>query len=237
MALDTGLLIENIIMLGIEISPEQVSMFETYATMLQETNRYVNLTAITSPEEVAVKHFADSVSILSVLDTAESSKIIDVGTGAGFPGIPLLIMHPGLQLTLADSTAKKLNFVSNVLDELGLQAEVVHARAEELAHDPDYRERFDFAVSRAVASLNVLSEYTLPFLKIGGTLVAMKGLKAQEELAGAKTALTVLGGEFNKAVDINLTDNAERKLLIINKVKPAPDKYPRHGSQISKKPL
>ncbi|MBR4452193.1 MAG: 16S rRNA (guanine(527)-N(7))-methyltransferase RsmG, partial [Clostridia bacterium] len=180
---------------------------------------------------------ADSISILTASDIPQGAQVIDVGTGGGFPGVPLLIMRPGINLTLLDSTAKKIDFVSEVVSELGLKAETISGRAEELAKEPGRREKYDFCVSRAVASLNVLSELCLPFLRTGGIFISMKGAKASEELDAAEGALKALGAETEKTLDVKLGDGFERKLIVIRKTGETDSKFPRQYGQILKRPL
>ena len=203
--------------MNIRVQPRQTEQFEIYARMLAEKNKVMNVTAVTDPDGIAVKHFADSISILTAADIPQGARVIDVGTGGGFPGVPLLIMRPDINLTLLDSTAKKIDFISEVVSALGLNAETVSARAEELAKEPGYREKYDFCVSRAVASLNVLSELCLPFLRTGGIFISMKGVKAFEELEAAEGALKALGAETEKTLEVNLDDGFERKLIVIRK--------------------
>lgn len=180
--------------------------------------------------------FADSLTALRMIDLQPGTKIIDVGTGGGFPGIPLLIARPEIKLTMLDSTGKKLAFVSQSVEELGLSANIVHARAEEAGHG-ELRESFDFAVSRAVAAMNVLCEYCLPFVKVGGTFCAMKGAKGAEELDCAGKAIATLGGETQKTETLILPDGGERVLINVKKISHTATKYPRPSAQISKKPL
>lgn len=222
--------------LGLELTEKQLSQFDTYAELLIETNKQFNLTAIKNPDEIVTKHFVDSLTVFAVADFPQNASVIDIGTGAGFPSVPMLIYRPDLRLTAVDSTGKKLDFVRMALETLGLEADVIHTRAEELGKG-DGRERFDFAVSRAVAALNVLCEYCLPFVKIGGTFVAMKGSKAEEELKISRTAIRTLGGKFVDNKTITLNDDQPRGLVIISKANPTPATYPRVSAQISKKPL
>ena len=167
----------------------------------------------------------------------KGAKVLDVGTGAGFPGIPLLIMRPDLDLTMIDSTAKKLKYVENTVNELGLIATTLHTRAEEAGQSKEYREKFDFVCSRAVAALNVLCEYCLPFVRQNGLFIAMKGAKAQEEIDGAKAAIKLLGGKIIAEKSFSLSDGGERTLVVIKKISQIPPKYPRPSAQIAKKPL
>ncbi|MGN0547049.1 MAG: 16S rRNA (guanine(527)-N(7))-methyltransferase RsmG [Acutalibacteraceae bacterium] len=237
MTYNSSLLLADAEKLGISVSSEQLDRFEKLAELLVEQNKTMNLTAITDPDGIAVKHFADSISVLSAVEFEKSSKVLDVGTGAGFPGIPLLIMRPDLDITLLDSTAKKLRYVADTVDSLGLNANVLHSRAEEAAQKPEYRESFDIVCSRAVAALNILCEYCLPFVKKGGIFAAMKGAKAQEEIELAKNAIKTLGGEIISQKSFTLSDGAERTIIIIKKTSHNLPKYPRPSAQIAKKPL
>ena len=206
--------------------------FEIYQRMLAEWNERMNLTAITDPVEVARKHFADSLAALPYLKPGMA--VIDVGTGAGFPGVPLLIMMPELKLTLADSLNKRLTFLEALLQELGLQAELVHGRAEDLGQNRLYRERFDAALSRAVANLPVLLELTTPFVKVGGSAIAYKGDGA-EEVKNAKAAAFLLHVQLRQ-VDL-VSDLGKRCLIFAEKTAPTPKAYPRKAGTPSKKPL
>ena len=206
--------------------------FEIYQRLLAEWNEKMNLTAITDPVEVAEKHFADSLAALPYLKPG--MKVIDVGTGAGFPGVPLLIMMPELQMTLADSLQKRLTFLEALLQELGLKAALVHGRAEDLGQNKLYRERFDAATSRAVASLPVLLELTTPFVKVGGTAVAYKG-DAAEELKNARSAAFLLHVQLRQ---VELESNLGKRCLIFaDKTAPTPKQYPRKAGTPNKKPL
>jgi len=212
--------------IGVDLDAQALERFELFASLLVEKNKVLNLTAITDPEGIAVKHFADSLTALRMIELNAGDRVIDVGTGGGFPGIPLLIARPEIELTMLDSTGKKLAFVSQSVEELGLSANVVHARAEEAGRG-ELRESFDFAVSRAVAAMNVLCEYCLPFVKVDGTFCAMKGAKGSEEL----------GGETEKTESFILPDGGERVLINVKKISHTATKYPRPSAQISKKPL
>ncbi len=229
-------LLENIFRdQGIQADPSQ---FITYCDMLLETNKVMNLTAITDPREVCVRHFADSVSLLSVYDFKDK-KVIDVGCGAGFPGLPIRLAEPTVSLTLLDSLAKRIDFLSCVCEEIGISdVECLHARAEEQAATEGYRESYDIAVSRAVADLSMLSELTLPFVKVGGVLIAMKAQECDDELARAGNAISVLGAELEKRVDYPLFDTGiTHTALVFRKVKSTPEKYPRRFAKIKSSPL
>lgn len=234
---NSSLMISDAERLGISLTDEQLSRFEKLSDLLVEQNKTMNLTAITDPDGIAVKHFADSISVLTAAEMPQGAKVLDVGTGAGFPGIPLLIMRPDLDLTMIDSTAKKLKYVENTINELGLTATTLHTRAEEAGQSKEYREKFDFVCSRAVAALNVLCEYCLPFVKQNGLFIAMKGAKAQEEIDGAKSAIKLLGGKIIAEKSFSLSDGGERTLVVIKKISQIPPKYPRPSAQIAKKPL
>lgn len=222
----------------ITLTQNQLEQFEKYFQLLIKWNEKMNLTAITDVNGVAVKHFADSLSLLNYVDITKGAKIIDVGTGAGFPGVVLKIARPDIRLTLLDSLNKRLVFLNEVLTTLGLKAELVHSRAEEGAKNVKYRENFDFSVSRAVARLNVLCEYCLPYVKTGGKFIAMKGSGADEEIAAAKSAISQLGGKINTAHKFSLPNNeGERAIIVIDKVKATPKQFPRIYSKIKSNPL
>lgn len=223
--------------IGITLDETALARFETYFKMLIEYNTRMNLTAITEENEVIVKHFCDSLYILTKFDVPKGARVIDVGTGAGFPGLPLLIARPDIKLTLLDGLNKRLVFLENVLRETGLSAEIVHARAEEGATDRNFREKFDVATSRAVARLNVLCEYCLPYVKKGGVFLAMKGPAAAEELKEAQKAVAVLGGVTTDCQEYSLSDESTRTIITIKKEKHTPPAYPRHNSKIKKQPL
>ena len=234
--MDRSFLINRCESISVKLDDTALSRFEQFEILLLEKNKVMNLTAITQPDEVVIKHFWDSLTVLGAVDIPQGASVIDVGTGGGFPGIPLLIARPDIKLTMLDSTRKKLDFIDFALQELSLTAATVHARAEE-AGQGELRESFDFAVSRAVASLNVLSEYCLPFVAPGGTFCAMKGSKGSEELAEAEGAVRLLGGEGSEKKLLRLEYLGERTLISIKKISHTPTKYPRPSAQISKKPL
>lgn len=212
--------------------------FEVFCTELLRTNEVMNLTAITEPREVAVRHFADSLALLGVIDFS-GKRVIDVGCGAGFPGLPLRLARDDISLTLLDALKKRISFLEEVCRRLALSdVECVHARAEELAAKAEYRESYDIAVSRAVADLSMLCELTLPFVKEGGAFVAMKAAGCENELSAAANAISVLGGELEKRADYPLyTTGITHTALVIRKVRPTPEKYPRRFAKIKSKPL
>ena len=223
--------------LGLTVEPEALERFQNYCDILLDWNEKVNLTAIRKPEEVAVKHFVDSVALLSVCGIPKEGKLIDIGTGAGFPGVPVKIVRPDIQLTLLDSLNKRLLFLEELKKALHLDAQLLHLRAEEGGRQEALREQFHVATSRAVASLNLLAEYCLPYVKVGGVFASMKGPEVEEELAQAKQAISLLGGKIREVKTFTLADGSGRSVVLIEKVAPTPEKYPRHGSKIAKKPL
>ena len=223
---------ENI---GVKLSEEQIEAFYKYMNTLVEWNEKINLTAITEPNEVIKKHFIDCLSILKYIP--KQGKVIDVGTGAGFPGIPLKIAESSLNITLLDSLNKRVNFLNEVINTINLEnIKAVHSRAEEYAVGEN-RESYDVAVSRAVAELPTLLEYLMPYVKVGGICICMKGPKATEELEKSRKAIEVLGGRFEKIENINIDENMERNIVIIKKVKNTPNKYPRKAGKPSKEPI
>ena len=223
--------------LGVRFSVKQIEQFFEYMNLLIEWNEKMNLTAITEPDEIVLKHFIDSITILKELE--DGSKLVDVGTGAGFPGIPLSIMNPTLKITLVDSLNKRLIFLQEVVNKLKLEnIEIVHARAEEFGQNKKYREQFDIATSRAVANLSTLSEYLIPLVKIGGKVISMKASDAKQELNEAKKAIEVLGGTVEKIDEFNLPQSdIRRTVIIIRKNKLTPNKYPRKPGTPSKEPI
>lgn len=223
----------------IPFSSEQQEQFVTYYKMLVEKNKVMNLTAITEFDEVLDKHFLDSIALARYVDLTKSISLIDLGTGAGFPGMPLKIMFPNLKVTLADSLNKRIVFLDEVIGELGLtDIQTVHARAEDLAHNSDYREQYDYCVSRAVANLSSLSEYCLPFVRIGGTFISYKSGEIEEELSAAKKAIFLLGGQFDQVIPFQLDGtDLGRSFVLINKDKKTAKTYPRKSGMPTKKPL
>jgi len=212
--------------------------FEKYSKMLLSANEVMNLTAITDPEEVKIRHFADSLSLLSLYDFS-GKKVIDVGCGAGFPGLPLKLGDKSISLTLLDSLGKRIDFLSEVCTSLNLSdVECIHARAEEQAREEGYRESYDIAVSRAVADLSMLSELTLPYVKVGGAFIAMKAQNCEEELKSAENAIKTLGGEVEEIKEYTLYNtDITHKAIIIRKVSETPEKYPRRFAKIKSQPI
>lgn len=222
----------------ITLTENQYEQFQKYFELLAEWNEKMNLTAITDESGVALKHFADSLSLLNFVDIPQNSSLADVGTGAGFPGVVLKIARPDIKLTLIDSLNKRLVFLGEVCAQLGIEAELIHSRAEDGARDEKLRENFDFAVSRAVARMNVLSEYCLPYVKVGGAFCAMKGAQANEEFKESLNAINTLGGKLEKKYFFELPENGgERAIAVVRKVKNTPQKYPRQSGKIKAKAL
>lgn len=227
--------------LEIALTDQQLEQFYRYYELLVEWNRVMNLTAITEMEDVVTKHFVDSLSLVKAvkdLETAEY-RILDLGTGAGFPGIPLKIAFPNLQITLLDSLNKRIKFLNEVISQLGLRKiEAIHGRAEDYGRDKEYRETYDFCVSRAVANLATLSEYCMPYVKIGGAFVPYKSGKLEEELVQAKGAVKLLGGKVEDVIAFTLPKaDADRTFVVIRKMEGTSKKYPRKAGLPSKEPL
>ena len=223
--------------INIDITDEQLEKFYRYMELLLEWNEKINLTAITEVDEVILKHFIDSMTVLKYLKDDES--IIDVGTGAGFPGIPIAIMKQKEKITLLDSLNKRINFLNEVCNELRIDnVKTYHGRAEEYGNNKEHREKYDIAVSRAVANMTTLVEYLLPFVKVGGICICMKGNEIEEELEQAKYAIKELGGKIEKIERFNLPNSdMERNIIVITKTKETPNRYPRKAGTPSKMPL
>lgn len=223
--------------IDINLTNKQLNEFYTYMNLLIEWNKNINLTAITEPEEIIKKHFIDSLTISKNIQ--KDSSIIDVGTGAGFPGIPLKIVREDINVVLLDALNKRLNFLNEVIKENKLEnIETVHFRAEEIGKNKKYREKYDIATSRAVAQLNILVEYLLPLVKVGGKCICMKGSNVEEELKNSKKAITLLGGEIEKIEEFILPDSdIKRNVIIIKKVNSTPAKYPRKPGTPAKEPI
>lgn len=222
---------------GLTVDGTVSDRLNLYGNLLIEWNEKMNLTAITAPEEVLYKHFLDCLLFFKHINVEPKSKIIDVGTGAGFPGLVLKIARPDIELTLMDGLNKRLTFLNAVLSKLGLQAQTVHSRAEDGGKNPLYREQYDIACARAVANLPVLCEYCIPFVKVGGRFAAMKGASANEELLSAQNAYNVLGCEKPVIICENLRENESRAFIIAKKISQTPPKYPRMNGKIAKSAL
>lgn len=225
--------------LGIDLTEKQIQQFISYYEKLVEWNEMMNLTAITEYDEVMKKHFIDSMTLIKAFDVNQSASVIDVGTGAGFPGLVLKIAYPNLKITLLDSLNKRIQFLNEVIGNLGLDGvETIHGRAEDFAKPDKLREKYDLCVSRAVANLSTLSEYCLPFVKENGLFISYKSEKVQEEMVKADKAISILGGKIERQVEFTLPDSdIYRNLFIIRKVKKTPAKYPRKAGLPSKEPL
>jgi len=226
--------------LGLSLTPDQLTLFDQYQRELLVGNEKINLTRIVDPDEISIKHFLDSLSLVVALpDPTTDLNVIDVGAGAGFPGIPLKIALPNLRLTLLETTGKKADFLRHVVDVLSLpNVRVVNARAEEAGRQPEHRQRYDVAVARAVSALPVLLEYTLPLVKVGGWVIAAKGQPPDAEVQESSVALKILGGRLDRVVPVTVPGlEAARHLVIIKKIRPTPKKYPRRPGLPAKKPL
>ncbi len=233
------ILINGCKLYNIDISKEQINMLLKYMDMLKEWNKKVNLTSIVDDEEIIKKHFLDSISIFNTELIKDNISLVDVGTGAGFPGIPIKIINPTIKVTLIDSLKKRVNFLEEVICELKLKGiNAVHGRCEDFANQKDYREQYDIATARAVASLPVLCEYCLPYVKIGGSFIAMKGPSVIEELDVSGNAVKVMGGELKEVIDTNIYgEDLNHKLVVVKKKKLSPIKYPRKAGKIEKNPI
>lgn len=220
---------------GIILDDTALDRFDTYAELLVEWNGKMNLTAITEPEEIEVKHFLDCLMLPKYFDLDNVQTVIDVGAGAGFPSVPLLIYKPDLCLTMMDAINKRLTFLDTAVHALGLEAQLIHERAEAAGQDENYREKFDLATARAVAPMNVLAEYCLPFVKVGGYFVALKG--SNDDTEEAKNAIATLGGEIVDNISYKLNGTEPRSIVVIKKISQTPTQFPRKSKKISTKPL
>ena len=225
--------------LGLTPPPQAADQLAEYGRLLLEQNQVMNLTAITQPDQVADLHFLDCAALLTMGEDFRGKRLIDVGTGAGFPGLPLKILEPSLELTLLDSLGKRVTWLERVCGQLGLeQVTCLHARAEEQALQPDYRECFDYATSRAVASLELLCELCLPYVKVGGKFLAMKSVDSGEEVNRAARGISILGGRLLPAFDYEIPGaGVHHRVIMVEKVAPTPKRYPRRWAKIQKAPL
>lgn len=223
----------------IDLTERQIEQFCLFNDLLVETNKVMNLTALTEPQDVAVKHMADSVSCYDGTYFPEGASLLDLGTGAGFPGVPLAIIRPDVRLTFFDSLQKRLNFLQDVVTALGLaNCQFLHGRAEEMAHQDGYREAYDVVTSRAVARLPILAEWALPYVKVGGTFIALKGAQYEAECKESKTALSILGGTLRDVRPVTLPGLVDKRAVIyIEKTGKSPKKYPRKPKMAAKNPL
>lgn len=223
--------------IGLSLSQAQLEAFDLYAQMLVEWNQKINLTAITKPEEIVVKHFLDSLMLLNAVSLEEGAKLVDVGTGAGFPSVPVKIARPQLELTLLDSLNKRILFLKELSAALGQQNHCVHIRAEEAGKSAAYREQYDLATARAVAHLRELSEYCLPLVRVGGRFAALKGGEIEQELIESEKAVREMGGKIAGVRQFSLPDGSARTIVVIEKISQTLTKYPRPHAKIAKFPL
>ncbi len=219
---------------GLDLSETVYGKLKIYCNFLIEYNNYVNLTAITDPTDILYKHFIDSILLTKYGEISGSLSLIDVGTGAGFPSVPLKIFLPDLKITLLDSLNKRIEFLKKLCDKLEIEAEFIHGRAEDISKKPEYREKFDVSCARAVANLSVLSELCIPFVSVGGRFIAMKG--PNEDISSAAGTIEILGGIVSRETNYVL-ENENRRIIQIKKISQTPTKYPRNSAQIKKKPL
>ena len=230
------LFIEECKINNINIEDINIEKFYNYMLGIIDWNDKINVTAITEKKEFLVKHFIDSLTISRFVEDGKS--LIDIGTGAGFPGIPLKIAYPNMQVTLIDSVNKKLNVIREVSNTIKLdKLEIIHSRAEDLANNPEYREQYDYVTTRAVSNLSTIAEYMIPFLKIGGKAICMKGPNYEEELKEAEKAINILGGKIERIENLLISDEIERNIIIISKIKSTPNKYPRGQGKPLKEPI
>ena len=224
---------------GMEFDDIKYEKFIKYRDLLKEWNEKVNLTAITEDEEIIKKHFIDCMKIFKFKPLKDAGKIIDIGTGGGFPGIPIKIMRTDVEIVLLDSLKKRINVLNDILKNIGIEdVSTVHGRAEDYAQTSEYREKFDAVVSRAVANLAALSEFCLPYVKVGGYFVAMKGPSVEDEVINAKRAIGILGGKLEDIMEVEIEDSdLNHNLVIIKKIKNTPKQYPRKAGMANKKPL
>lgn len=228
---------ENAEKMNIDLSKQQMRQFELYADTLVEWNQKMNLTAITDPQGIAVKHFLDSAALLQHAEIPEGSSLLDVGTGAGFPSVPVKLLRPDVQITLLDSLQKRIGFLDVLCEKLCIEAQTLHARAEEAGRKPALREQFAVATARAVAHLRELSEYCLPFVRPGGCFLAMKGQEIEQELDEARNAIGMLGGRVQEVLKYALPDGSGRSVVVVRKISQTPSNFPRMPAKIAKKPL
>ena len=221
---------------GVQLTPEQMHAFQTFSRDLIAANERVNLTAITDPDAITLKHFLDALSLAPLVRTAQT--LIDIGSGAGFPGIPIKIALPHLRVTLLEATGKKVSFLKQIISTLELEnISAVQSRAEDLGRDPKHRERYEVAVARAVADLATLSEYALPFVRVGGIFIAQKGKDVDQEVQRSANALKILGGRLREIVPVQLPELEQRYLIVIEKIATTSDKFPRRAGLPERKPL
>lgn len=232
------ILYENGLKVNINLDKNKLDLFQKYKDILIEWNNKINLTAITKNEEIVVKHFLDSILLINYFNIKDNSNIIDIGTGAGFPSVPLKIFNNSLNITLVDSLNKRINFLNQLILYLNLNnIHAIHSRAENLALNLKYRENYDYVVARAVSKLRELVEYCLPFIKIGGYFLAYKGYEIEDEIDEALYAIKILGGEIQENVKYSILEEHKRSIIVIKKISQTPTKFPRNKSKILKQPL
>lgn len=237
MFIDAEFLKEESQKLGISLDETALMRFDKFASLLVEWNKKVNLTGITEPNEIVMKHFVDSLTLLKYVQIPQNSSIIDVGTGAGFPALPILIARNDLKFTMLDSLQKRLTFLEATLSELGMEANLLHSRGEDAGKDKKHREKYDFATARAVANMGLLSELCIPLVKVNGSFLAMKGAEVAEELENSASAIKLLGGVIEKVNSFTLPDGAKRNIIEIRKISQTSTQYPRNSARIAKKSL
>lgn len=237
MFISKELLINSVSDFNITLSDEQIDKFDLFARELVKYNEKVNLTAITKPDDIVIKHFADSLALFKFVDIPNAVSFIDVGSGAGFPSVPVLINRPRIEMTIIDSVNKKLDFIRYALYLLGIEAQVVHIRAEDAGKSEEFREKFDFASARAVAQMRILSELCLPLVKVDGLFLAMKGNISDEEKSAGIMSFKKLNSQLYDDINYNIPNGDERNLIIAKKISRISPKYPRNMGQISKNPL
>ena len=235
--IDCNFLLEEAERAGISLNPNGLYRYDLYADRLVTVNKFMNLTAITDPQEIVIKHFIDCLYITKYIKFEAWQKLVDIGSGAGFPGFPLLMEKPFLDVTFVDSLRKRIDFLEGMLGYAWLDGTCLHARAEHLGQNAEYRETFDYATARAVAPLNVLCEYALPLVKLGGQFVSLKGSSGLDELKDAENAIKLLGGEVETADEYKLSNGDGRSIIIVRKISQTPTKYPRTSKRIDSKPL
>lgn len=222
---------------GVQLSSVQLSQLDKYSDLLVEWNMKMNLTGITDSEGIMTRHFEDSIALLKYVDVDSRSKVIDVGTGAGFPGMVLKIIRPDLDMTLLDSLNKRIIFLNAVAEKIGVKVITVHLRAEEGGQMPEFREKYDIACARAVCNLRELAEYCIPYVKTGGKFVSMKGPNSSAELNSARPGIGTLGGKVSAVSEYKISDDSERTIIVVEKIKSTPSQFPRPFAKIKKKPL
>ena len=235
--IDKQLLLDSCHDFEINLPESAPDKLDTYAQLLVEWNEKMNLTAITEPREIVLKHFVDSLLLLKAVELPEGASLIDVGTGAGFPSMPVKIVREDLKVTMLDSLQKRLTFLKEVNDQLGLDCTFIHSRAEDGGKQKTLREKFDFATARAVANLRDLAEYCLPYVKVGGYFVSLKGPDVEEEIKESKNAIATMGGKVEKVLQFTLPDESGRSIVLIKKISQTPPQFPRTAAKMAKKPI